>query len=45
MWIRLDRPMRRRLVRLDRKTRDADLRIRCRVLLKVAEGRSRCWRG
>jgi transposase len=34
----LSRPTRRRLVRLDRKTRDADLRIRCRVVLKVAEG-------
>jgi transposase len=34
----LVRPTRRRLLRLDRKTRDADLRIRCRVVLKVAEG-------
>ena len=40
MRIHLVRPVRRRLTRLDRKTRDADLRIRCRVLLKVAEGRS-----
>src|SRR5437867_8317420 len=36
----LARPTRPRLVRLDRKTRDADLRIRCRVALKVAEGMS-----
>jgi transposase len=36
----LARPTRRRLVRLDRKTRDADLRIRCRVVLRVAEGAS-----
>jgi transposase len=36
----LARPTRRRLVRLDRKTRDADLRIRCRVVLKVAKGMS-----
>jgi transposase len=36
----LPRPTRRRLARLDRATRDADLRIRCRVVLKVAEGLS-----
>src|SRR5258706_125525 len=36
----LARPTRRRLARLDRATRDADLRIRCRVVLKVAEGMS-----
>ena len=36
----LARPTRRRLVRLDRDTRDADLRIRCRVVLKVTEGMS-----
>jgi transposase len=36
----LARPTRRRLVRLDLKTRDADLRIRRRVVLKVAEGMS-----
>lgn len=36
----LARPTRRRLVRLDRKAKDADLRIRCRVVLKVAEGMS-----
>ena len=36
----LARPTRRRLVRLDRATRDADLRIRCRVVLKVAAGMS-----
>jgi transposase len=40
MRLHLVRPVRHRLARLDRKTRDADLRIRCRVLLKVAEGRS-----
>ena len=34
----LARPTRSRLVRLDRKVRDADLRIRYRVVLKVAEG-------
>ncbi len=38
LW--LARPTRRRLVRLDRTTRDADLRIRCRVVLKVAAGMS-----
>ena len=36
----LARPTRRRLVRLDRDTRDADLRIRGRVVLKVTEGMS-----
>ena len=36
----LARSTRRRLVRLDRKSKDADLRIRCRVVLKVAEGMS-----
>src|SRR5712692_5090412 len=36
----LGRPTRRRVVRLDRKTRDADLRIRCRVVLKIAAGMS-----
>ncbi len=36
----LARPTRRRLVRLDRKTRDADLRIRIRVVFRVAEGLS-----
>ena len=36
----LARPTRRRLVRLDRASRDADLRIRCRVVLKVAAGMS-----
>ena len=36
----LARPTRRRLARLDRATRDADLRIRCRVVLKVTEGMS-----
>jgi len=38
---RLRRAVRLWLRRLDRKTRDADLRIRCRVLLKVAAGLSR----
>lgn len=38
--LRLDRPTRRWLVWLDRKTRDADLRIRCRVRLKVHAGAS-----
>lgn len=36
----LARPTRRRRVRLDRKARNADLCIRCRVVLKVADGRS-----
>ena len=30
------------LVRVDRKARDADLRVRCRVLLKVHAGKSAC---
>ena len=38
--LRLDRPTRRWLVWIDRKTRDADLRIRSRVLLKVHAGAS-----
>jgi transposase len=38
--LRLSRPARRRLQRLDRKTRDADLRVRCRILLKVDQGLS-----
>jgi transposase len=38
--LRLSRAVRRRLQRLDRKTRDADLRVRCRVVLKVAQGLS-----
>jgi len=37
---RLSRSARRRLQRLDRKTRDADLRVRCRVILKVSQGLS-----
>ena len=37
---RLSRPIRHRIIRVDRKTRNADLRIRCRVVLKVAEGTS-----
>lgn len=38
--IQLPRAERRRLERLDRKTREADLRIRCRIVLNVAQGRS-----
>jgi transposase len=38
--IRLSRAQRRRLQRLDRKTRDADLRVRCRIVLKVDQGLS-----
>lgn len=38
--LRLSRAERRRLQRLDRKTRDADLRVRCRIVLKVAQGLS-----
>ncbi len=37
----LDRVSRRRVTKLDRRTRDAHLRIRCRVLLKVSQGLSR----
>lgn len=37
----LDRATRRRVQKLDRRTRDAHLRIRCRVLLKVSRGMSR----
>ena len=36
----LDRPTRRRLLRLARKTRDAYLRVRCWVVLKVSLGMS-----
>lgn len=36
--LHLRRATRRWLVRIDRKVRDADLRIRCRVLLKVHRG-------
>ena len=39
--LRVGRPTRRWLARVDRKTRDADVRIRCRILLKVARGESR----
>ena len=38
--LRLCRATRRWLTRLDRKARDADLRVRCRVLLKVHAGQS-----
>jgi transposase len=38
--LRLDRPARRRVHKLDRQTTDPNLRIRCRVLLKVADGLS-----
>lgn len=41
MPLRLRRPTRLWLRRLDRKTRDAELRVRCRVLLKVASGMTR----
>jgi transposase len=37
----LDRAARRRITKLDRRTRDAHVRIRCRVLLKVSRGASR----
>lgn len=36
----LARPTRPRRVRLDRKIPDAHLRIRCRIVLKIAEGMS-----
>jgi transposase len=38
--VRLPRAVRRRLQRLNLKTRDADLRVRCRVILKVDQGLS-----
>lgn len=38
--LRLRRATRLWLTRLDRKARDADLRVRCRVLLKVHAGKS-----
>ena len=38
--LHLGRATRKWLVRIDRKTRDADLRVRCRVLLKVHQGTS-----
>jgi len=38
--VRLRRATRLWLTRLDRKARDADLRVRCRVLLKVHAGQS-----
>lgn len=41
MALRLRRPTRLWLRRLDRKTRDAEVRVRCRVLLKVASGMTR----
>lgn len=37
---RLPRPVRRRIIRLDRKTRNSDLRIRCRLVLKMDGGLS-----
>jgi transposase len=37
----LDRATRRRIQKLDRQTGDADLRIRCRVMLKIGQGFSR----
>ena len=39
--LRVGRPTRRWLARVDRKTRDAEVRIRCRILLKVIQGESR----
>ena len=36
----LQRPVRRRVQKLDRRSKSADQRIRCRVVLKVAAGRS-----
>ncbi len=36
--LRVGRPTKRWFARLDRKTRDADVRIRCRILLKVFQG-------
>ena len=41
MTLRLRRATRLWLRRVDRKTRDAEVRVRCRVLLKVAAGLSR----
>ena len=40
MKLHLKRATRLWLRRLDRKTRDAELRVRCRVLLKVSAGRT-----
>ncbi len=37
---RLSRPIRRRIIRASQKTRNADFRIRCRLVLKMAEGLS-----
>jgi hypothetical protein len=37
----LPRSVRRRIRRLAKKTRDADQRVRCLLVLKVAEGKSR----
>ena len=39
--LRVGRPTRRWLARVDHRTRDADVRIRCRILLKVSQGASR----
>jgi len=39
--LRLRRATRLWLTRLDRKARDADLRVRCRVLLKLHAGQAR----
>ena len=41
MELILPRPMRRRIQHLAKKTRDAHQRVRCLVVLKVAEGKSR----
>jgi transposase len=37
---RLSRPLRRRIIRMDRQARNPDLRIRCRLVLKMAGGLS-----
>jgi transposase len=39
--LRLGRPVRRRILRLGHRTRNADLRVRCRVILRVSEGLTR----
>src|SRR5438093_2245308 len=41
MTLRLRRATRLWLRRVDRKSRDAEVRVRCRVLLKVAAGKTR----
>jgi len=39
--LRLGRPARRRILRLARRTRNADLRVRCHVILRVSQGVTR----